>query len=249
MSTLLLRLAAPFQSWGIDSKFERRNTGRSPSKSGVLGLCAAALGYKRHDDTNIGKMINLRFGVRIDKPGTLIRDFHMAHEEEFWDKEDRTKINHLLSQSKKNTISYLTNRYYLADAAFLAGLEGDETLLKEIEYAIRYPMFPIFLGRRACPPEGRVCLGIFPDPLQVALEKYPSISGYYKPNYQKNYKPRIVIDADNNEHIKGKYLLRDVPQSYNPIHRKHGFRNVCEFDTAELKTTNDHDPIAAIEGV
>ena len=45
MATLLLRLAAPLQSWGADSKFEVRKTNREPTKSGVLGLLAAALGY------------------------------------------------------------------------------------------------------------------------------------------------------------------------------------------------------------
>ena len=43
MSTLLLRLAGPMQSWGTDSKFDIRRTGREPSKSGVIGLVAAAL--------------------------------------------------------------------------------------------------------------------------------------------------------------------------------------------------------------
>ena len=38
MATLLLRLAAPLQAWGADSKFETRKTGREPTKSGVIGL-------------------------------------------------------------------------------------------------------------------------------------------------------------------------------------------------------------------
>lgn len=47
MATLLLRLAAPLQSWGSDSKFETRKTDREPTKSGVVGLLAAALGLRR----------------------------------------------------------------------------------------------------------------------------------------------------------------------------------------------------------
>ena len=47
MATLLLRLAAPLQSWGADSKFETRKTNREPTKSGVIGLLAAALGLRR----------------------------------------------------------------------------------------------------------------------------------------------------------------------------------------------------------
>ena len=47
MATLLLRLAAPLQAWGADSKFETRKTNREPTKSGVIGLLAAALGLRR----------------------------------------------------------------------------------------------------------------------------------------------------------------------------------------------------------
>ena len=45
MATLLLRLAAPLQAWGADSKFETRKTAREPTKSGVIGLLAACLLY------------------------------------------------------------------------------------------------------------------------------------------------------------------------------------------------------------
>ena len=34
MSTLLMRLAGPMQSWGTQSRFTVRDTGREPSKSG-----------------------------------------------------------------------------------------------------------------------------------------------------------------------------------------------------------------------
>ena len=45
MAVLLLRLSAPLQAWGTEnSKFEIRKTGREPSKSGIVGLLAAALG-------------------------------------------------------------------------------------------------------------------------------------------------------------------------------------------------------------
>ena len=49
MATLLLRLAAPLQSWGSDSKFDIRRTGREPTKSGVVGLLTAAKGLRRDD--------------------------------------------------------------------------------------------------------------------------------------------------------------------------------------------------------
>lgn len=137
MSTLLLRLAAPMQAWGAEAKFDRRTTQREPTKSGVTGLVAAALGRKR--DESIDDIAALRFGVRADKPGVLLRDYHTA---------------------KSDKSAYVTNRYYLADAVFVAGLEGDDELLEKIDVALQRPMYPLFLGRRSCPPSGRVSLGI-----------------------------------------------------------------------------------------
>ena len=41
MPVLLLRLAAPLQSWGVESKFDTRRTLGYPTKSGVIGLVAS----------------------------------------------------------------------------------------------------------------------------------------------------------------------------------------------------------------
>jgi CRISPR system Cascade subunit CasD len=117
MSTLLLRLAAPLQSWGIDAKFERRGTERIPTKSGVIGLMAAAMGRRRDD--SITDLLGLNFGVRVDKEGVLLRDYHTA---------------------KSEKSAYVTQRYYLSDAVFLAGLEGDNEFLSYIDQALRSPV-------------------------------------------------------------------------------------------------------------
>ena len=132
MATLLLRLAAPLQSWGSDSKFETRKTDREPTKSGVVGLLAAALGLRRDDTEGLARLNGLRFAVRADQEGSLLVDFHTA---------------------KSRDTSYVTYRHYLQDAVFLAGLEsGDEALLRELEAALRHPVCPLYLGRRSCPP-------------------------------------------------------------------------------------------------
>ena len=79
MSTLILRLAAPMQAWGADSKYNERRTCREPTKSGVIGLLAAALGCRRDDTETLARLSTLRFGVRADREGTSLRDFQMAH--------------------------------------------------------------------------------------------------------------------------------------------------------------------------
>ena len=138
MATLLLRLAAPLQSWGADSKFETRKTNREPTKSGVIGLLAAALGLRRDDAAGLARLNSLHFAVRADREGSLLVDFHTANREE-----DR----------KKGKAPYVTYRHYLQDAVCLVGLESeDTTLLPELDTALKHPVYPLYLGRRSCPP-------------------------------------------------------------------------------------------------
>ena len=171
MATLLLRLAAPLQSWGSDSKFETRKTDREPTKSGVVGLLAAALGLRRDDTEGLARLNGLRFAVRADQEGSLLVDFHTA---------------------KSRDTSYVTYRHYLQDAVFLAGLEsGDKALLRELEAALRHPVYPLYLGRRSCPPTLPLCLGIRQGSLLDVLRTEP-MQGR-KP---ETGKLRIVADAD-----------------------------------------------------
>ena len=156
MATLLLRLAAPLQAWGADSKFETRKTAREPTKSGVIGLLAAALGLRRDETEPLTRLAQLRFGVRVEREGQLLVDFHMARNEE----KDR---------------SYVTYRHYLEDAVFLVGLESKDTaLLQELAEALTHPVFPLYLGRRACPPTLPLCLGLREQGLVEALQAEPA---------------------------------------------------------------------------
>ena len=83
MSVLLLKLAGPLQSWGADSRFTERKTRHEPTKSGVIGLLAAALGRRRTEP--VDDLASLRFGVRIDQPGHYECDFQTEHTR-VWDK-------------------------------------------------------------------------------------------------------------------------------------------------------------------
>src|SRR5512147_835084 len=83
--TLLMRLVAPMQSWGVQSDFTYRDTGLEPSKSGVIGLLCAALGKPRdeahpdsHSQPRLAELATLRMGVRVDREGLLQRDYHTA---------------------------------------------------------------------------------------------------------------------------------------------------------------------------
>ena len=209
MSTLLLRLAGPMQAWGADSRFDIRKTNREPTKSGVIGLLAAALGLRRDDP--LDALAALRMGVRVDREGVLLRDFHMAH-------------------GAKS--SYMTQRYYLCDALFLVGVfSEDEALMRRLEEAVRHPAFPLFLGRRSCPPEGRVCLGLRAATLEDALKSEPSLSAR-----GTSEQVRIVLEDPT-----GTARLRDVPISFSPFNRQYGYRAAREIWLN--RPTDEHDPM------
>ena len=222
MSTLLLRLAAPLQSWGANAKYEsRRGTERTPTKSGVIGLVAAALGRRR--DESIEDLQALRFGVRVDREGSLLRDYHTV---------------------KSEKSAYVTHRYYLSDAVFLAGLEGDEAFLAEIERNLRHPVFPLFLGRRSCPPEGRLSLGIrMGKTLSEALQEEPWLVGeWLRRKEAADVWLRIVTDAEAKD--RNAYYQRDVPLTFNQAHRQYGFRRVLEQEPCAVSNSTGQPPVA-----
>lgn len=224
MATLLLRLAAPLQAWGSDSKFETRKTNREPTKSGVIGLLAAALGLRRDESEALARLAQLRFGVRVEREGQLLVDYHIAK-----------------TQDQKT--SYVTYRHYLQDAVFLAGLEsGDEALLRELEAALRHPVYPLYLGRRSCPPTLPLCLGIRQGSLLDVLRTEP-MQGR-KP---ETGKLRIVADADPAD--PAAVPRQDLPVSFSPVHRQYGFRPVREWrlERPEMPEPTEHDPMAELQ--
>ena len=221
MATLLLRLAAPLQAWGSDSKFETRKTNREPTKSGVIGLLAAALGLKRNQVEELEELSKLRFGVRVEREGKLLIDYHTARD---------------LKKDKP----YVTYRHYLQDAVFLVGLESeDNALLQTLEKSIRYPAYPLFLGRRSCPPTLPLCLGIKEINLIDALENEPDLCE----NLNHSGRRRIVIDANPEDYGYG--IQQDLPLSFDFKHRQYGYRSVKEYVVdikSQERTDTEHDP-------
>ncbi|MFE6187650.1 type I-E CRISPR-associated protein Cas5/CasD [Streptomyces sp. NPDC056465] len=207
---LLVRLAAPLQSWGVVSRFSRRDTQPRPTKSGVIGLCAAALGLDRSDD--LGKLAKVRFGVRADQPGTPLRDYHVVgagrfpvrprdvitdhrraaklaasmaavegsafghHELADWYGapkyiESEPGSGALVSkQLSRNAL--ITERWYLADAAFVAALEHpDRDFLRAVAAALEHPKRLLWLGRKACPPSGTLAGPLITGSVEEAFRR------------------------------------------------------------------------------
>jgi len=175
MPTLLLRLVGPMQSWGTTSRFDQRDTGKEPSKSGVIGLLAAALGIDREDWAQLEPLAHLAMGVRHDRPGVPKQDYQTAG-----CAATDTVIKADGSQSKDGVVS---RRFYLADAAFLVGLEcEDRVLLERADAAVRDPAWPLALGRKSYVPSESIWIdgGLQDAPLRDVLARWPWIASLRK---------------------------------------------------------------------
>lgn len=190
MPTLLMRLAGPMQSWGTTSRFDERDTQMEPSKSGVVGLLCAALGRDRA--APIDDVAQLRMGVRVDREGLLMRDYQTA-----------TGVLIAADVKPKMDRTVVSPRYYLADAAFLVGLEGtDRDLLEQIDAALRAPRWPLALGRKSLVASMPIWLagergddaatGVQPDSLEIALAGFPRIA---LPRFEHRGEPlRLLLE-------------------------------------------------------
>lgn len=166
MATLLLRLVGPLQSWGTTSRFDERDTGKEPSKSGVLGLLAAALGIERDNWIDLEPLCRLRMGVRHDRPGVPKRDYQTAQRV-------------ISADGSKVHDTAVTCRHYLADAAFLVGLCGeDRAHLERVHAALADPVWPLALGRKSYVPSEPVWMpdAVVDADLREALSHWPAIA-------------------------------------------------------------------------
>jgi len=156
------------QSWGTTSRFDQRDTGKEPSKSGVLGLLAAALGVDRGNWDGLEPLARLVMGVRHDRPGVLKRDYQTAG--------CAASDSMIRADGSLSKDGVTSQRHYLADAVFLVGLEGpDLSLLKRIHAALQNPVWPLALGRKSYVPSETIWLegGIVDVPLLAALMARP----------------------------------------------------------------------------
>ena len=154
------------QSWGIRSRFTRRDTALEPTKSGLVGLLMAALGRARDDDASVQELAMLRLGIRVDREGTTERDYHTVSNAAF--------------SNGSGSADVVSNRYYLADATFLAVLEGETAHLEELYLALLHPRWPLYLGRRSfvpslpvVVPEGGEYSSLSDARLEDVLTSYP----------------------------------------------------------------------------
>lgn len=239
MKTILLKLAGPLQSWGTSSHFETRHTDFYPSKSAVIGLFAACLGYGRDEDEKIKQLNELDFAVRVDQQGKLLRDYHTAKKYKVSGEVERT---------------YVTNRYYLEDAVFIIAIShNDDVLISTIEEGLKNPYFQPFMGRRSLPLNADFLLKTTSDSVLDSLKQLEwQASKWFMKKHSRESSVSLEIYADNDLLEKEADLLRqDRVLSFSQKARKFGFRyeareNVIVLNPKFKESETEHDIFSSI---
>lgn len=152
--TVAFSLYGALGAFGGPAGYGRRGTQTAPSRSGLLGLCAAAFGIRRDDREGLAALSVWRFACARIEPHRsrqrVIRDYHTAQTVHRKVKQPRTRRDAMLDGRAQAAIhTEITQRDYLTDCAFaVAAWGGDAEALKA---ALLRPVFAPYLGRKSCP--------------------------------------------------------------------------------------------------
>lgn len=153
---LVFRLYAPLASWGEAAVGESRPTATYPGRSAIIGLLGAALGVRRDDDTG-QRQLRDSIGIAIKQrsPGRLLRDYHTVQVPASQSKVAYRTRRDELNAPRKVINTILSSRDYRCDGLWTVAVwltPKAELTLASLEKALKAPYFPLYLGRKACPP-------------------------------------------------------------------------------------------------
>lgn len=219
MPTLILAFEGPMQAWGSGSKFDTRETGNIPTKSGVIGMIGAAMGRKRGE--SLDDLNELKLTVRVDQPGHKIVDLQTM-------------------QVRGVKDLYLGRKAYLVDAKFLVCLtHSDQAFLEKIQDALNHPFYPISLGRRNCVPTGNLVREIQEKSGVEAAQSYPWLGRKESLFLPRNTRKLTLPVFTEGENGFRQFRMKDRPVSFDQNHRQYKTRMFSEISPAEYDLRPD----------
>ena len=164
MKHLALYLRAPLQSWGASSKFGDRGTLDAPTRSGLLGLLAAACGIDKNDEARdrewLARAAKLSLSVLAFRRGDRMADYHTVGAQYDKDNPWQKRMIPVTADGKPRGTD-LTHRDYLTDSVFGVVLSGDDDLVAEMAIGLADPVWGVWFGRKSCIPTEPILAGVF----------------------------------------------------------------------------------------
>jgi len=195
---LVFHLEGPLASWGDIASGELRPSHNAPTRSAIVGLIACCLGIERAEEEQLRELdSSLRFGVRVDRQGVVLHDYHTAQtpaKSKYRDLATRRE-EIVLASASADLETILSRREYRSDAAYTVVVwTAKSDLLERIRNAILEPTFTPFLGRKSCVISAPMRPGLVEaENLASAFTKY----GEGKNKTENDALIRYIWEGDN----------------------------------------------------
>ena len=210
MSSLVLLLTGPLQSWGHASPGPRhRDTLGHPTRSGVIGLLASALGVPHGGDLAWADPLDV--AVRVDQPGTRVTDYHTVGGGYRTARLIKAEPAKGKTTPKETRDTIVTHRVYLADAAFTVTVTGPD--VDRLHAAVRAPHWAPFLGRKSCPPGMPVAVGVTGADPATVHERLPLYRRLKPWQQEQDVTVDVISTATDPGEATG--TLTDVPVTFH----------------------------------
>lgn len=192
MRFLRINLSGPMQAWGGHTFENMRPVEMFPTRSGLSGFLACALGIPRERSHEIAKVdASYIYAVREVFPQNVqpnagsdvkLVDYHIV----------RNVRN--ISGGTKNEI---THREYLVGSSFtvfLSCLDGSEYSIEDFGNALKHPGFTLYLGRKCCPLTQPPFGGYFEgNSVEEMFKRHAPHGGIIYSEFDAPGKPFIVV--------------------------------------------------------
>ena len=161
---LVLRLEGALQSWGDHAKWDFRDSGTMPTKSGIVGMLGCAMGEERNSPVLVELAQAMTVAIRADRAGVKFVDFQTV------------QGNPLKTADggKRSNNTFISPRAYLQDACFTVFIDTTEEWQQRIVSALEAPKWCMYLGRKNCVPSRPIQAKVIAcENMKAALEQYP----------------------------------------------------------------------------
>lgn len=175
---LVFQLYGSLAAWGEPAVGEVRHTSQIPGRSAIMGLLAAALGIRREQEEQLGTLqTHYHIALRQLISSNWLRDYHTTQvpgENRKYHYATRREelllaprelvsdglvpdavVSDKLPMACNELQTILSTRDYLCDAYYLLAIRATDNApyqLEELQHALLTPVFPLYLGRKSCPP-------------------------------------------------------------------------------------------------
>lgn len=197
MKTLILKTEG-LSAYGLQTFDVHRRANHFPTRSGIIGLLAAAMGITRKDQSTLYQLSeDVDVAVQVNQAGEKIVDYH-------------TVQNFRGPMGKIQNGTKPTYREYWCDSEHTFAISANDELIEHLAAAVKSPKFTLFQGRKSCP---------LTRPLFEKLvgEKNPAIA-----LNKLNENGQVFSDVLGENHI----ATLQVRDKLTPVARKYAMRNV-----------------------